>query len=137
METDKDEDEYTPIPDNNDLEDEYFNYLASSDDELMSEESNWSNQGTYMGQTFTPPHITGGEEHRSENNQKTTWKSGKNPEGEKGKNTEEETLHIFPIVTVMNDPVDVQGDSTSSESGNESDANPGTTEGNEATKDYL
>ncbi|KAG5878805.1 hypothetical protein JTB14_026007 [Gonioctena quinquepunctata] len=37
------------------------NYLASSDDEIMSEESNWSNQGTNLGQTFTPLNITGGE----------------------------------------------------------------------------
>ncbi|KAG5889619.1 hypothetical protein JTB14_002009 [Gonioctena quinquepunctata] len=49
----KDKEEYTLLPDNNDLEDEYFNYLASSDDESMSEQSNWSDQETYLGQTYT------------------------------------------------------------------------------------
>ncbi|KAG5898385.1 hypothetical protein JTB14_015816 [Gonioctena quinquepunctata] len=89
-----------------------------------------------MGQTFTPPHITGGERNIGPKIiEKPHGKVEKTPKERKGKNTEEGTLRIFPIVIVMNEPVDVQGDSTSSESGNESDANPGTAEGNEAKKD--
>ncbi|KAG5889786.1 hypothetical protein JTB14_004529 [Gonioctena quinquepunctata] len=144
----KDKDEYTPMPDNNDLEDEYFIYLSSSDDELMSEESNWSNQGTFLGQTFTPRNTTGGDFFGPKIVGKPHGKVEKSPKERKsledpnnieiedqqqGKNA----VHIFPIVTVTNDPMDVQGDTTLSESGNESDVNPGTAEGNEATKDYL
>ncbi|KAG5862972.1 hypothetical protein JTB14_037877 [Gonioctena quinquepunctata] len=44
----------TLSPDDISLEDEYYNYLASSEDEATSEEYFFSDGGTYLGQTITP-----------------------------------------------------------------------------------
>ncbi|KAG5887792.1 hypothetical protein JTB14_024007 [Gonioctena quinquepunctata] len=60
----------------------------------------------------------------------------------KQKETPEEGIHIFPTVTIWNNPMDMQGQTTSPESENEKDATPATTKGNKnppmrATKEYL
>ncbi|KAG5893198.1 hypothetical protein JTB14_016473 [Gonioctena quinquepunctata] len=142
--------EVTPTPDNSELEDEYFNYLASSDDESMSEVSNWSEQGTYLGQSYNLREKTEGKSvyygpKKVEKPQEKAGKSSKERKSQEDLNNIEidnqqqgkNPVHISPTVIVKNDPMDIQGDTTSSESGNEADANPNITEGNEATKDYL
>ncbi|KAG5859607.1 hypothetical protein JTB14_026131 [Gonioctena quinquepunctata] len=44
----------TPSQEYSSLEDEYYNYLATSDEETTSEEHIFSDGGTYMGRTITP-----------------------------------------------------------------------------------
>ncbi|KAG5898001.1 hypothetical protein JTB14_007946 [Gonioctena quinquepunctata] len=94
----------TLSPDDSSLEDEYFNYLASSDDETTSEDHIFSDGGTYMGQTLTPRYSR--EEIRSPKDQKKENIEIKNQEQEK--NVEEEIPHILPNVIVRNEPMDTQ-----------------------------
>ncbi|KAG5884469.1 hypothetical protein JTB14_019007 [Gonioctena quinquepunctata] len=94
----------TLSPDDNSLEDEYFNYLASSDDETTPEDHFFSDGGTYMGQTITPRYTR--EEIRPLKDQKKENIEIKNQE--RKKNVEEEIPHIFPNATVLNEPMDTQ-----------------------------
>ncbi|KAG5868363.1 hypothetical protein JTB14_012507 [Gonioctena quinquepunctata] len=118
----------TPIQEESSLEDEYYNYLASSDDET-SEDHIFSDGGTYMGRTITP-RITR-EEIRSLEDQRSdieidNQQQGKNAvhispivivknqkkknieinEQQQEANVEEETPHIFPNVIIHNEPMD-------------------------------
>ncbi|KAG5879981.1 hypothetical protein JTB14_030478 [Gonioctena quinquepunctata] len=116
----------------------------------MSEVSNWSEHGTYLGQSYNLREKTEGKSKYYspkivEKPQEKAGKSSKERKSQEDLNNIEidnqqqgkNPVHISPTVIVKNDPMDVQGDTTSSESGNEADANPSITEGNEATKDYL
>ncbi|KAG5867617.1 hypothetical protein JTB14_001293 [Gonioctena quinquepunctata] len=120
----------TLSPEDSSLEDEYFNYLASSDDEVTSEDHIFRDGGMYMGQTITP--LITREEMRSLNDQRKENIEIKNQQQEK--NVEEEIPHTLPYVIVLNEPMDTQDDVNSPVSEDINDKIPITKKGKKNKK---